>query len=97
VRELEASLHRLARGEPDPALPAFALREFRRVARRHRRTWPAPLADARTAQHALARQLISVQEDERRVLARELHDEMGQTLTALSVTATHLANAMPPC
>jgi two-component system sensor histidine kinase UhpB len=49
------------------------------------------LADARAAQHALARQLITVQEDERRVLARELHDEMGQTLTALNVTATHLA------
>jgi two-component system sensor histidine kinase UhpB len=33
VRELEASLHRLARGEPDPALPQFDLREFGRVAR----------------------------------------------------------------
>jgi two-component system sensor histidine kinase UhpB len=66
VRELEASLQRLARGEPDPALPAFALRDFGRVAR---------------------------------AMARELHDEMGQTLTALSVTATHLernAAQLPP-
>jgi len=90
VRELEASLHRLARGEPDPALPAFALREFGRVARaiEHLAT---SLRDARAAQRELARQLITVQEDERRSLARELHDEMGQTLTALSVTAAHLA------
>jgi two-component system sensor histidine kinase UhpB len=90
VRALEAGLHRLARGEPDPALPAFALHEFRRVADAIAGLARA-LADARAAQHALARQLISVQEDERRLLARELHDDMGQTLTALSVTATHLA------
>jgi two-component system sensor histidine kinase UhpB len=98
VRELEASLHRLARGEPDPALPAFALREFGRVARAIDHLADA-LREARAAQHELARQLITVQEDERRALARELHDDMGQTLTALSVTATHLArNAaqLPP-
>jgi len=98
VRELEASLQRLARGEPDPALPAFALREFGRVARAIEHLADA-LREARAAQHALARQLIEVQEEERRALARELHDEMGQTLTALSVTATHLArNAthLPP-
>jgi two-component system sensor histidine kinase UhpB len=90
VRALEASLHRLARGEPDPALPAFALREFGRVARAIEHLAGA-LADARAAQRELAHQLIAVQEDERRALARELHDEMGQTLTALNVTATHLA------
>jgi two-component system sensor histidine kinase UhpB len=89
VRELEASLHRLARGEPDPALPAFALREFGRVARAIEHLAGA-LRDARDGQHALARRLIAVQEDERRALARELHDEMGQTLTALNVTAAHL-------
>jgi len=98
VRELEASLQRLARGEPDPALPAFALREFGRVARAIEHLAGA-LADARAAQRDLARQLIAVQEDERRALARELHDEMGQTMTALNVTAAHLArNAtrLPP-
>ena len=90
VRELEASLQRLARGDPDPALPTFALREFGRVARAIEHLAGA-LREARAAQHALARRLIEVQEAERRALARELHDEMGQTLTALSVTATHLA------
>lgn len=98
VRELEASLQRLARGEPDPALPTFALREFGRVARAIEHLAGA-LSDARAAQRDLARQLISVQEDERRALARELHDEMGQTMTALNVTAAHLvrnADRLPP-
>jgi two-component system sensor histidine kinase UhpB len=90
VRALEDGLHRLARGQQDPALPAFALREFRRVAGAIEHLAHA-LAESRAAQRTLARQLISVQEDERRALARELHDEMGQTMTALSVTAAHLA------
>lgn len=90
VRALEDALHRLARGEEKPALPAFALREFRRVAGAIDYLADA-LAASRNAQRALARQLISVQEDERRSLARELHDEMGQTLTALNTTAAHLA------
>lgn len=89
VRELEEGLHRLARGEKDAALPAFALREFSRVASAID-DLAAALATSRNAQRQLARQLIEVQEDERRTLARELHDEMGQTLTAIGVTAAFL-------
>jgi two-component system, NarL family, sensor histidine kinase UhpB len=90
VRALENGLHRLARGNDNPELPAFALREFRQVAGAIEHLARA-LGESRAAQRALARQLISVQEDERRALARELHDEMGQTLTALNVTTAHLA------
>jgi two-component system, NarL family, sensor histidine kinase UhpB len=90
VRALEEGLHRLAKGEADPGLPRFALREFRQVAGAIERLAGA-LADSRAAQHALARQLISVQENERKALARELHDDMGQTLTALNAAAAHLA------
>lgn len=35
---------------------------------------------------ALSGRLLKVQEDERRLLARELHDEIGQSLTALKIT-----------
>lgn len=37
---------------------------------------------ARERLHALSRRLVEVQESERRHLARELHDELGQLLTA---------------
>lgn len=89
VRDLEAGLQRLADNATEAALPPFALREFRRVAHAID-TLAAALATSRAAQHELARQLIAVQEEERHVLARELHDEMGQTLTAIGVTAAYL-------
>ncbi|MBI2276068.1 MAG: sensor histidine kinase [Dechloromonas sp.] len=89
VRELEAGLQRLANGEPDPALPAFDLREFRQVAGAIDQLALA-LNTSRAAQKQLSRQLIQVQEDERRTLARELHDETGQTLAAIGVTAAFL-------
>jgi len=89
VRELEGGLQRLARGEDAAALPAFALKEFRRVAAAIDEL-AAALAASHAAQHHLARQLISARENERASLARELHDDMGQSLTALSVTAGFL-------
>jgi len=36
----------------------------------------------------LAQKLVEVQEDERRTLARELHDELGQSITAVKSLAT---------
>lgn len=89
VRELEAGLQRLASGKTVAALPAFALREFKQVAGAIDHLATA-LSTSRAAQRQLSRQLIQVQEDERRTLARELHDELGQTLTAISVTAAYL-------
>ena len=89
VRSLETGLKRLADGEADAALPPFSLREFARVAAAIDRL-AASLAEAQAAQRRLAHQLIRVQEDERRTLAMELHDEMGQGLTAISVTAAYL-------
>jgi signal transduction histidine kinase len=40
---------------------------------------------------ALTRKLIAVQDDERRRLARELHDEFGQSLTAIAAQAAAAA------
>lgn len=45
------------------------------------------------ANRELAQQLIRVQEDERRALARELHDELGQTCNAIRVEAACVIKA----
>lgn len=44
---------------------------------------------------ATSRRLMTVQEAERRTLARELHDAVGQELTALSLNLTIIENALP--
>lgn len=44
---------------------------------------------------ALARRLTEVQEAERKQLARELHDEMGQALTAISINLAAIQKELP--
>jgi len=51
------------------------------------------VGEARDRVYALARRLVEVQETERRHLARELHDEIGQVLTALKLTLERCAGA----
>jgi signal transduction histidine kinase len=49
----------------------------------------------RSAQQAFSRQLIASQEAERKQIALEIHDELGQSLTALKVDLSWLAEKMP--
>lgn len=46
-------------------------------------------ARARQELEQLSARLVEVQEEERRTLSRELHDEVGQTLTALRMEISH--------
>jgi signal transduction histidine kinase len=50
---------------------------------------------AEAAREALRRQLIRAQEEERRRIARELHDQMGQNLTALNLGLKSLREGVP--
>lgn len=45
--------------------------------------------------HRLLKKVIAAQEDERKRLARELHDETGQTLTALGMSVEALERRVP--
>jgi PAS domain S-box-containing protein len=47
-------------------------------------------------QQALSRQVIATQESERRRLARELHDELGQSLTALKLNLASRGRRQDP-
>ena len=62
---------------------AFALDRFEQEALRRRAE--TAILEARGQLRALSTRLIEVQEDERREIARELHDEIGQALTLVKI------------
>ncbi len=94
VKELEAGLLRLEVEENSARLPQFALREFTAIAGVVDRL-AASLNRAREKQHLLTRQLMEVQDKERRELAAELHDEFGQSLAAISASAAYIERHAP--
>lgn len=52
----------------------------------------ARLREQSEALQAMAHRLLNVQEDERRALSRELHDDIGQSITAIKLTALTVAD-----
>lgn len=89
VRALLEGLSRLEQGAVQPDLPTFHLQEFARIAEGINQL-AASLAQSRAGQQYLTHRLLALQESERHELARELHDEFGQMLTAMSVTASYI-------
>jgi two-component system sensor histidine kinase UhpB len=89
ARRLEARIMALDGMGPLPPAQRFALKEYTVLSGAIDRLSEKLMA-ARAAQRTLAQCLISVQEDERKEIARELHDEFGQTLTAIGVSAAYV-------
>lgn len=89
VKELNTGLSRLAAGEEQARLPPLALREYAHIASVVDRLAHS-LSRGRESQRRLTRQLMEVQDKERRELAAELHDEFGQSLTAITATAAYI-------
>ena len=88
-------LHAIARIEARDdravqALPPMPVRELEAVSRALRHMADA-LRAAEDQRRVLGQRVITLQEDERSRLGRELHDEFGQHLTALHADAAWLA------
>ena len=66
---------------------------FHDVTRRHRQE--QKLREFSQRMEQLSRRLIAAEEEQRRILARELHDEIGQSLTAIKFNFAALAKTMP--
>ncbi|QOZ52715.1 HAMP domain-containing sensor histidine kinase [Bradyrhizobium sp. CCBAU 53338] len=86
TRMIRAGLERIAANDLTARLPPFDLAELSAV--RDVFNHLAESLDTALAERAeLTRKLIALQDEERRHLARELHDEFGQSLAAIRALA----------
>lgn len=91
TRQILDGLRRLAADDLSARLPPFDLAELSAI-----RTVFNGLAEqletSLAARRELTRRLIEVQDEERRKLARDLHDEFGQGLAAIGAVASSIAH-----
>jgi protein-histidine pros-kinase len=88
----------MERGDLSARMPEPELIELRRIASGFNHL-AERLQETSLGQRQLAQRLLSVREEERRHLARELHDEFGQCLTSIradAACATELARESLP-
>jgi two-component system sensor histidine kinase UhpB len=97
TKEILAGLDELARGDLSWRLPSFRLVELQRISEVFNRL-AASLELTTREKTALAAKLVDNQERERRHLARELHDELAQNLSAMTAIAASIkATAATEC
>jgi two-component system sensor histidine kinase UhpB len=95
LERIRIALNELSAGRLDARLPAFDLPELASLGGDFNRM-------AQTLQHSkaenqrLTRRLLQVQEMERNRIARELHDEIGQCLTAVHADALAIHRTAAP-
>ncbi|NOQ94489.1 MAG: sensor histidine kinase [Methylophaga sp.] len=92
IDNILAALTELELGNLASRLPPFTLPELSRISDKFN-VMAKTLEDSIANNRHLTQQLIQVQEDERKSLARELHDEIGQHLTAIHVDASAILKA----
>jgi signal transduction histidine kinase len=81
-----AGINRVADGDLASRLPRFRLRELQRIADVFN-DLTQKLQSTTSDRAELAHKLVDAQERERRIIARDLHDDVAQRLTALSYLA----------
>ncbi|WOH54181.1 histidine kinase [Bradyrhizobium sp. sBnM-33] len=82
AQQIVAALQRMARGQYSTSLPRFRSMELAMIGQAVG-DLGGRLAQSMEERAALTRRLLEIRSDERRALARELHDEFGQNLTAI--------------
>ncbi len=87
ARSIVSGLKRLEHGDFSHRLPSYRTAEFNDISRAVN-DLSTRLGETTAQRVALTNRLFQVQEEERRALARDLHDEFGQCLAAVGALAT---------
>ena len=97
IKHILASINRMEQGDLTTRLPEFSLPEFERIGHSLNRMAESLIAERQLEENRQLTHLIQQHiEDERRSLARELHDELGQYVTAIKTFAVGIANKTKP-
>lgn len=92
IDNIIAALTELESGNLASRLPKFTLPELSSISDKFN-IMAETLQASMDNNHHLSQQLIRLQEDERKNLAQELHDEIGQHLTAIHMDASAIKTA----
>jgi two-component system sensor histidine kinase UhpB len=93
INRILAAINSIERGDLTTRLPELALPEFDRIGHSLNRMAESLTAERQLEENRQLTFLIQKHiEDERRSLARELHDELGQYVTAIKSFAVGIAN-----
>jgi len=87
ARQIVIALQHMARGQYRTSLPGFRSMELAMIGQAVGDLGDR-LAQATEERAALTRRLLEIRHEERRALARELHDEFGQNLTGILAFAS---------
>ena len=89
IEAILSGLERIEKGDYRLRLPKFTSVEFSRISDRFNHL-AGVLLQNREENRRLTRRSLEIQEEERRRLAQELHDELGQSLSAIKAIATSM-------
>lgn len=92
VQKIISALTQVEQGQYDIRLPKFKQIELQSIGDKFN-AMADTLQQSTHNNHRLTQQIISLQEDERKSLARDIHDEIGQYLTAIHVDASAILSA----
>lgn len=92
VKQIISALTHIERGDFESRLPDFKQVELREIGAKFN-LMAHNLQQSTENNHRLTQQIINLQEDERKRLAQDIHDEIGQYLTAIHVDASAISAA----
>ncbi|MDP6183664.1 MAG: histidine kinase [Gammaproteobacteria bacterium] len=91
---VSSALKAVEEGEFDARVPRVGVPEIDIIAERFNHMSAVLMRSARETQ-LLAQRSLAIQEDERRRLAQELHDELGQSISAIKALAVSIRDRRP--
>ncbi len=94
VNEISSGLDIIQAGDYKARLPAFDLPELNQLSQKFNHM-ASVLDRQKTENKALSRRMLQMLEANQRHMAQELHDELGQSITAIKAQAASLTRACP--